>query len=552
MTAGRSDRSSPPVCRRLRRAGIIAALSALTLAGCTDDVVGDRAPADDNAETANQSPNDSDDNNSSNANGAGDGENSENDNASNDNDGEDQPEEDPCDNLECDQVECGDAEPTTSISGTVTIPSGELPLPNVSVYVPNAPVQPLDEGASCQQCAGMISGNPLVETATDHTGHFQLRDVPVGEDIPLVIQTGKWRRQVEIAEISPCQPHDVDSELTRLPQNSSQGNIPDIAVTTGGWDALQCLIRKIGVDVDEFTTEPDDGSITLYAGDDGTDRFADNVNGGQHFTEARAWWDDVNELADHDIVMHSCDYGSSTPSVEARDALRDFADIGGRAFLTDQHRVWLEEGPDEFQDVADWQGFSGSTEVQADIDTTFNSGQTMFDWMDETDGLDDNDQLVLWDIWNNVGSINDNFARRWIYSDRFGQEQDLYFSFTTPVGADEEDECGRVVYSDLHMADGSGADVYDPFPDGCTDDEMSGQEKALVYLLFDLTSCVQADCQEVTCQDIADDCGIHSDGCGGTIDCGECCSDVGEECKSDDECCDGLICDAANTCQVIP
>lgn len=463
-----------------------------------------------------------------------------------DNDENSEPEPD-CDNLECDQVDCPPGESTTSLSGTVYIPSGALPLPNVTVYIPNDDLDPITDELSCQRCEEMVSGDPLVQGRTDEHGRFFLDDVPAGENIPLVMQTGKWRRQVEISTIEECSDNTVDNDdKMRLPRNRNEGSIPDIAVTTGGWDALQCLVYAIGVDIDEFTNQPDEGSITLYAGaTDGTDRFANDVQGGESFFSAQNWWDDFDAMAEHDIVLHSCDYGTY-PTNDARQVLQEYADEGGRVFMTDQHRVWLEDGPSDFQSVADWQGMSSSSEIHANIDTTFSGGQTMFEWMDHTDGLTDDDQLVIWDVWNNVGSIDENLATQWIYS---GADQEHYFSFTTPVGAPEDQECGRVVYSDLHIADGGDSNPYDPFPDGCTGAALSGQEKALVYLFFDLTSCVAPECVPDTCDDIPEDCGVHSDGCGGSIDCGECCVDLGGDCEEDDDCCDDLWCDpTTDTC----
>src|SRR6185312_1871446 len=119
--------------------------------------------------------------------------------------------------------------------------------------VPNAKVQPFTPGVSCDNCASTVSGSPLVSAVSGVDGTFTLTNVPVGANIPLVIQLGRWRRQVTISNVVACQENALDPDLTRLPRNKNEGHIPLMAFATGSVDALECVLRKIGVDQSEFT-----------------------------------------------------------------------------------------------------------------------------------------------------------------------------------------------------------------------------------------------------------------------------------------------------------
>src|SRR5271154_493497 len=109
-----------------------------------------------------------------------------------------------CTGLCLQQVSCTGGG-TTSISGTVYAPNGTDPLPNVLVYVPNAPVQPFPPGVSCDNCqSSLVTGSPLVTATTGSDGTFTISNMPVGTNIPLVIQNGRWRRQVVIPSVTAC------------------------------------------------------------------------------------------------------------------------------------------------------------------------------------------------------------------------------------------------------------------------------------------------------------------------------------------------------------
>ena len=125
----------------------------------------------------------------------------------------------------------------------------DAPLYNVIVYVPNGPLDPIDAGISCDQCGTLASGDPITTALSDSTGHFVLNNVPVGSNIPLVVQLGKWRRETTISTVLACQDNPLtDPNLTRLPKNQGEGSMPHIALTTGGCDSLGCMLPKESID----------------------------------------------------------------------------------------------------------------------------------------------------------------------------------------------------------------------------------------------------------------------------------------------------------------
>jgi hypothetical protein len=419
----------------------------------------------------------------------------------------------PCTGLRCQQTTCTTgscaqqpcaAGTSTQVTGTVYDPAGKVPLYNAKVYIPNAALAELKEGPSCDSCDTSLSGDPIVQADTDVLGHFTLDNVPVGTDIPLVVQIGKWRRQTTIANVPACTSTALtDMNQTRLPRNKSEGHIPKIALTTGGLDALECLIRKIGIEDAEITNDSGDGRVHLFAGGNhngvamaATSAGTNSFMSGAVMTDAEVWWEQEANLNKYDIILHSCE-GTSNPtnkSMNARMALQNFANAGGRVFASHWHNYWIEHGPNPWPMTANFRHQSDpASPFTGTIDQSFAKGVALAQWLVNVGASPPpGGTLEINGAKRTVTTVRAP-SQRWIYNGMGNSEVDQYYSFTTPYGTGS---CGKVVFSDLHVTAGSGAATDDdsdptlPFPMGCRTTELSPQEKALEFMLFDLSACI--------------------------------------------------------------
>jgi hypothetical protein len=398
---------------------------------------------------------------------------------------------DACVGLECRQVTCPGGG-TTTLSGTVYAPNGTLPLYNVNVYVPNASLDPLQPGAQCDRCGSPLSGNPVVQTVTDTEGKFVLENVPVVSNLPLVIQVGKWRRQVTVSTVLECANTPLDAAMTRLPKNKSEGDIPQMALATGGADALECLLRKIGLDDSEFTNTSGTGRVHLYVGSGGTPRF-NGALGGMAFQDAQTLWDTVNHLRPYDVVFLSCEGGQNpgTKPMTARQALSDYADLGGRVFMSHWHNYWIEAGPGMWPTTSTPNHLADLGAVTADVNTGFMRGADLAQWLVNVGGSTMLGKIALTDTQHTVQSVNPATTERWISLDTTanGVPSVQYFQFTTPLEVEEVNRCGKAVFSDIHVSTGDAAS-HTEFPTTCVTSGLTPQEKVLAFMIFDIAGCV--------------------------------------------------------------
>ncbi len=407
-----------------------------------------------------------------------------------------------CSGLQCQQHSCPNGG-TTTISGKVYDPALANPLYNVVVYVPNTAVKPLPTGASCASCNSLFSGDPIATALTDASGAFTLKNAPDGADIPLVIQVGKWRKQVKIPKVTACTDNAQPDKSLSLPKNHTVGDIPNIAISTGGADTMECLLHRVGLDNAEYGGGgAGAGKIHVFGGSGRG--VAPNTNPPGP-SSSSALWQSKDALMAYDIVILSCE-GSETGSMNQQ-ALFDYAGAGGRVFSSHFHYAWFNSGPFGAQNIASWSpGSNDMGDIQANIVTTFPKGQALKDWLGNVGALQNGELPIQAARHNADVSAANTASQAWISADNNANPANAteYLSFNTPIGVAADKQCGRVVFSDLHVGAAS-RDYPNPLPppfgvgmtapDGCASNGLSPQEKALEFMLFDLSSCVQPDNQ---------------------------------------------------------
>ena len=135
--------------------------------------------------------------------------------------------------------------------------------------------------------------------------------------MPLVIQIGKWRRRITLPATPQCTDTPLAAATTRLAtkpnETSPDDDIPQFAITTGGADALECLLPLIGVDSGQFTNGGGAGRVHLYQGTGGSTLAG--------ITNAQSVWSSTATLNNYDIVMLSCE-GGTNPKTKPNSSLQ--------------------------------------------------------------------------------------------------------------------------------------------------------------------------------------------------------------------------------------
>jgi hypothetical protein len=439
-----------------------------------------------------------------------------------------------CTGLQCQSVKddcAAKGKPPTTVTGIVYDPAGALPLYDIYVYVPNSKPDPIDPGnPACTQCEAFASGGPIIGTLSLANGSFSLAQgtgdqygVPSGDNIPLVIQTGKWRKQIVIPHVEACGMTAIPNPATpadrlRLPASSAEGDMPLIAFTSG-CDPAECFLRHMGIADSEFvapttpppaawpTVTPGTGHVHFYTANDSENggNPASSVTGGNTPADTYAWWANSANLLKYDIVFNACECNPYDRGATSYPAMDTYLNGGGRLFTTHFYYNWFAPSPPASADlfsVAQWNptmASGGGVETDM-VDQTFPKGVAFADWLQDNGITTTMGTIDLADTRDNLNGINPAgceasktcLSTQWIYDP--ADTHPRYISWNTPVAAAADKQCGRAVFSDVHLSGTSNDAV---FPGECANPDPTGEhatnEKALEFLFFDLSSCVQND-----------------------------------------------------------
>jgi hypothetical protein len=285
-----------------------------------------------------------------------------------------------------------------------------------------------------------------------------------------------------------------------LPKTHLEGDMPRIAILTGGLDPVECAFRGMGIADSEFTNPGGGGYINFYTALD-SDPHGVGVQGHGTFinaqtpTQATLFGSNGGTpvINQYDVVILECEGYPQTESASDLAALGAYTAAGGRVLGSDFNVSWFTSNP-AFSSAAKWttpQNF-GVTATNVVIDLTSSKGMAFDSWLENVGvSMAGSDQIasIFPAFENTVGVLPP--TQEWLNYQSVGIAP-LTFSFNTPLGAPTGSHCGRVTFADWHalqpnfgMPPNTTA-----FPGECPSPTLTPQQTILEFFLMDLGACV--------------------------------------------------------------
>ena len=388
---------------------------------------------------------------------------------------------------------CADNTKVT-ITGKVTAPNQTDPVPGAAVYIPSNVPEDFPLEVRCEVCKtpGQTT-NRWWTTTSAFNGSFTLTDVCPGS-YWLVMQNGRFRRAVKIT-VPTGGNMQIKAGESRLPRKNKEFTIhdavPRIAVATGDYDKMECVLLKMGLDSSAYD---------LYEGA----KLLKNKQLNKTFADLVKTY---SALKAYNIIFINCTdntFESQLKNSLVQQNLKKYIEAGGRLYVTDWSYDWLEQMPDLAPYIDFEPGLSDSTpeaqnkgalgkgdiKVLADI-----KDPALAKWLGQFSGAIQNGKsqishfLTQWVIMHKVSKD----VKTWVngviqsISGSINGSRPLTVTFNYK-------NCGKVLFSSYHT-EGRDEELKaypapaKPFPNYCAG-KISPQDRILEYLIFDIANCV--------------------------------------------------------------
>jgi hypothetical protein len=393
---------------------------------------------------------------------------------------------------------------STTLSGTVMAPNGIDPIPFAQVYLPRS-LQPFPPGVACEVCSE-VGGDALIKTTTGVDGTFTLGPIPTkegqasGEMIDVVVQKGRFRKVAKAVIESPCGANAAPAATTTLPgKDDGMNTVPKIAVATGDYDVMECVLLDFGLDPSAFDLY--NGILDPFGAGFGTPDTLGNLD---------TLLASAEKMKQYNVIFLNCsnnEFEDKLGDEAIRHNIEGYVAAGGRLYVTDWSYDYVEQIP-EFASVIDF-----APDASADAPEAKNAGAVGTGGIELQGTVEDPDMLA-WleaveratgdEIVDAAGAVHiEHFLSEWVMQLSVPMAETSKVWITGDGGAPlagphpltttfDYQECGRVLYSSYHTS-GRG-DVFDPdalrFPNYCADDGLLPQERILTYLISHVADCI--------------------------------------------------------------
>lgn len=382
-----------------------------------------------------------------------------------------------------------------TLTGTVYAPNGKDPVPGARVFIPDRVPELFAPEVKCEVCGTFGSSLTLWGETTGYDGKFAIADVCPGTRV-LVLQNGRFRRVVKLEIESGKKTVALSADQTRMPRKAGEftsgDSVPKIAVATGDYDKMECVLRKMGLDNSAFD---------LFEGAN----FLKSPRTLPSFKDLIA---DYEKLKTYNIVFINCTentFEAQLAKPEVQDNLRRYVRAGGRLYVTDWSYDWLEQ-LDIFAPFIDFErGPSNALPEAINAATIGEEGITvdatikdekLANWLGLFPGAIANGRTTIEHFAIGWVMIHDVHKDVQVWVEGKVTDQDGKIDDVRPLTVTFNFEnCGKALFSSYHT-EGRDEEFSNfiprpkAFPDYCGSNS-SPQDRILEYLIFDIASCIK-------------------------------------------------------------